>query len=151
MGKLSFKDFELYKVFDFGFMTISEQEIMDFANLFDPLDFHTNKEAAEKSMFGGLITSGPHVFFLFYKTHFVPLFKNTILAGVEVNNWKFFKPIYANVKVFCKVAITEMNVNTEKKRATVKWHFEFTNEQGEFFQVLDMTVMHRTDSEADPE
>ena len=144
MGTLSFRDFELNKVFDFGYLTVTEQEIIDFALLFDPLDFHTNKEVAEKSIFKGLITSGPHLFNNFYKTKWVPLFKNTVIAGLEVNNWKFIKPIYADMKVFCKVTITEMKENTEREVVAVKWHFDFTNEKQELIQTLDMTVMHHT-------
>ncbi len=143
MGTLSYKDFKLNKVFDFGYMVLSEQEIIDFATFIDPLDFHTNKEIAERGIFGALITSGPHLFFLFYKTHYVPLFKDTIIAGLEVNNWKFLKPVYANMKVFCKVTIASMKPNKEKNRVTVKWHFEFLNEKDEHFQMLDMTVLHK--------
>ncbi|OFY87226.1 MAG: hypothetical protein A3F72_17145 [Bacteroidetes bacterium RIFCSPLOWO2_12_FULL_35_15] len=147
MGTLSYKDFKLNKVFDFGYMNLSEQEIIDFALFIDPLDFHTNKEIAEKGIFGGLITSGPHLFFLFYKNHYVPLFKDTIIAGLEVNNWKFLKPVYANMKVFCKVTIASMKPNKEKNRVAVKWHFDFTNEKGEHFQMLDMTVLHKMKEE----
>jgi len=145
MGKLSYKDFELNKTFDFEFIAVSEQEIIDFATVYDPLDFHINKEAGEKSMFRGLVTSGPHLFHLFYTRKWVPLFKNTVMAGMEVS-WKFLKPIYANMKVFCKVTIIELKPNPEKQYAAVTWHFEFSNEQGEFFQTIDMTVLHTMNS-----
>ena len=141
MSQLSFKDFELNKVFDFGFTTVSEQEIIDFAVRYDPLDFHTNKEFAEKSMFRGLITSGPHMFHIVYITKFLPLFKDSILGGLEVN-FKFLKPIYADMKVFCKVTIAELKPNKEKNYVAIKWHYDFTNEKGEFFQTIDITILH---------
>ena len=141
MGKLSYQDFELNKVFDLDHATVSEQEIIDFATTYDPLDFHINKEIAEKSFFRGLIASGPHLFHVFYKTKWVPLFKNTVIAGLEVN-WKFLKPIYANMKVHCKVTIIDIKPNQDKKHAAVKWRFEFTNEKGEFFQTIEMSVLH---------
>jgi len=141
MGKLSYKDFELNKVFDFNFVTVSEQEIIDFAIAYDPLDFHINKEVAEKSIFKGLIASGPHLFHIFYKNHWVPLFKNTVVAGMEVN-WKLLKPVYANMKVFCKVTIIDLKPNPEKQHASVKWKFEFTNEKNETLQLIDITILH---------
>lgn len=141
MGQLSFKDLELNKEFDFGYVTVSEQEIIDFATFFDPLDFHINKEAAKKSMFGGLVASGPHLFKIFHITKWIPLFKDTVMAGLEVK-WKFLKPIYADMKVFAKVTIADIKPNPEKNYAAVTWHFDFTNEKGEFLQTIDMTVLH---------
>ena len=51
MGLLSFKDFEINKEFDFDHIILSEQDIIDFAKNHDPLDYHTDKEVAEKSFF----------------------------------------------------------------------------------------------------
>ena len=48
MEKYSYKDFALNKSFDLGTVTLSEQEIIDYAKLNDPLEIHTNKEVAEK-------------------------------------------------------------------------------------------------------
>jgi acyl dehydratase len=143
MTEVSASLFELNKIFDFGSVSVSEQEIIDFATFFDPLDFHTKKEVAEKSMFGALVTSGPHIFNVFYKRNWVPLIGSTVLAGLELNNWKFLKPIYANMHVFGKVTIAEMTINKEQNKVAVKWHFDFTNEKGEYFQTLDMSVLHK--------
>jgi acyl dehydratase len=142
MQELSLTDFELNKSFDFGFIAISEEEIIEFATAFDPLGFHTDKEIAEKSMFGALVASGPHTFNIFYKKHWLPLFKDTVLAGLEAN-WKYLKPIYADMKVFGKITIVDVNPNPEKNRVVVKWHFDFTNEKGELLQTLNMTMLHR--------
>ncbi len=141
MKPVSFKDFEINKVFDFGYVTVSEQEIIDFAMFFDPLDFHIDKEAAQKSIFGGLVASGPHIFKIFHLTKWIPLFKNTVMGGLEVK-WSFLKPIYADMKVFGKAVITDIKTNPERRHAAVKWHFDFTNEAGEFLQTIDMTVLH---------
>ncbi|OFY86024.1 MAG: hypothetical protein A3F72_21510 [Bacteroidetes bacterium RIFCSPLOWO2_12_FULL_35_15] len=141
MKKLTIKDFELNKVLDFGYLIVSEQEIIDFAKRYDPLDFHTNKEIAEKSMFRGLIASGPHLFHILYVTKWLPLFKDSVLGGLEVN-FKFLSPIYANMKVFCNATITDLKPNYEKKYATVKWHYDFTNEKGDFLQIIEVTMLH---------
>ena len=143
MGLLSFKDFEINKEFDFGSISLSEQEIIDFANNYDPLDYHTNLEVANKSFFKGLVASGPHPFSVFYKTKWVPLFKDTVLGGLEVT-YKFLKPVYVNQKVFCKAKIVDIKINQEKKYATVKWSFELTNEKEELYQTIDMIVLHNT-------
>ncbi len=142
MSQLSFKDFEVNKEFDFGFVSVTEQEIIDYAKFFDPLDFHTDKEAAKKSMFGGLVASGPQLFRIFHTTKWLPLFKDTILAGLELK-WRFLKPIYPDVKVYGRAIILDIKPNPEKNYATIKWHFNFVNEEGRVLQTIDMIVLHK--------
>jgi acyl dehydratase len=42
--------------------TITEEEIIEFGERWDPQPFHTDREAAEKSYFGGLVASSVHLF-----------------------------------------------------------------------------------------
>lgn len=44
----------------FGHYTLSEDEVTEFAQDFDPQPFHIDDEAARNSIFGGLIASGWH-------------------------------------------------------------------------------------------
>ncbi len=141
MGQLSYKDFETGKKFDFGYVSVSEQEIIDFANFFDPLDFHTNKEVAKKSIFGGLVASGPHIFKVFHLTKWIPLFKDSVMAGLELK-WRFLKPVFADMKVFGNAVIVDIKPNPEKGHAVIKWHFNFTDEKDEVLQTIDMIVLH---------
>jgi acyl dehydratase len=55
------EDYEVGKKYPVGSTSFTEQEIVDFAGLYDPQNFHTDREAAAQSMFGGLIASGWHV------------------------------------------------------------------------------------------
>ena len=135
MGLLSFKDFEINKEFDFEHIILSEQEIIEFAQNHDPLDYHTDLEIAKKSFFKGLVASGPHPFGVFYKTKWVPLFKDTVMGGLEVT-YKFFKPVYVDNKVYCRAKIEDIKINEEKNYATVKWNFVLTNEKRKSYKLL---------------
>lgn len=141
--KHSSKDFEVNKRFDFGAIVLTEEEIIDFAKAFDPLDFHTNRDVAGKSIFKGIIASGPHIFNLVYRTKWVPLFGHTVICGLEMSHWKFLKPVYPGQKVFSDAVIKLFQPISEKKYAIVKWGFEFKNEKGELIQSLEMTVSHK--------
>jgi len=145
MEKYSFKDFALNKSFDLGMVTLSEQEIMDYAKLNDPLGIHTNKEVAQKSIFKGLISSGSQILNTFHVRSWVKMFGDSIICGLEINNWKLLKPVYANQPIKGKVIIAYLKPNPEKGHCVVTWHYEFTDEKGEFVQTLDITVMHRLD------
>jgi acyl dehydratase len=54
------EDFEVGEKAELGSCTISEAEILAFARKYDPQPFHTDPEAARRSIFGGLIASGWH-------------------------------------------------------------------------------------------
>ena len=141
--KLSHKDFELHKKFDLGITVLSEQEIIDFAKAFDPIDFHIDKAIAEKSIFKGIIASGPHVFNKVHRTKWIPLFGHTVICGLEVNNWKFLKPVYPDQEVHGCVSIKHVQIISEKKYVNVMWFYEFKDNMGDMIQSLDMTISHK--------
>jgi acyl dehydratase len=127
--------------FDLGEKSFSENEIIDFAKKNDPLEFHTSIEAANSSRFKGLVTSGSHAFNYFYSTKWVPMFGRTVEAGISVNKWNFFNPIYANMEVNCSCEIQNIRQTKRMNERIICWHFSFSNlNQG--LQTLELTVLH---------
>lgn len=53
-------DFSEGQVFELGEVSLSEQEIVEFAQKFDAQPFHVDREAAQRSLYGGIIASGWH-------------------------------------------------------------------------------------------
>lgn len=131
------------KQFDFGKRSLSESEIIEFARKFDPLDFHVDKDAAAKSIFGGIVASGSQMFMAVHRDRWIPLFKGTFLAGMGINAWKFLKPIYADQLIHARVTILEVVPKLKGKRAVVTWLYEFTDEKGELVQRLELTALHK--------
>lgn len=143
MTKYHYKDFEVNKKFDLGTIALTEQEIIDFAKTFDPLDFHINKSAAEKSIFKGIVASGPHIFTLVHRNSWIPLFGHTVLCGLEIDNWKFLKPVYPNQKIHSSVSIKFVEAFPDKNYVLVIWIYEFKDDKGELIQSLEMTISHK--------
>ncbi len=54
------EDFKVGESIELGSHSITEAEILAFARKYDPQPFHTDPEAARRSIFGGLIASGWH-------------------------------------------------------------------------------------------
>jgi acyl dehydratase len=52
------EDYTPGAVYEFGSITIEEDEIISFARKFDPQPFHTDPEGAARSIYGGLIADG---------------------------------------------------------------------------------------------
>jgi acyl dehydratase len=145
-GKYKFSDFKVNKQFDLGETSLSEKQIIDFALAFDPLDIHIDKKEAEKGFFHSLVASGPHLFNVVHKNKWIPAFKDTVICGLEVNKWRFSKPVYPGESIGCIVTILSIKENPERKHASVVWLYEFRDKSGELVQSLEMTVLHKTDS-----
>lgn len=64
---LHFEDFEPGRVFDLGPVTVTAQEIVEFASAFDPQPMHLDEEAGRASMLGGLAASGWHTCALLHR------------------------------------------------------------------------------------
>jgi len=60
-----FEDIRVGDVVDVGPVTVTEEEIVEFASRYDPQPFHLDPEAAAKTPYGGLIASGWHTAALF--------------------------------------------------------------------------------------
>ncbi|HEV3104207.1 MAG TPA: MaoC family dehydratase [Trinickia sp.] len=58
--RLSFEDMEVGSRSEVGTHTFTAEEIVEFANRFDPQPFHIDEAAAKASAFGGLVASGWH-------------------------------------------------------------------------------------------
>ena len=55
---MKFKDFEVGMVVRHGPLTVTEEEMLEFARRYDPQWFHLNAERAREGRWGGLIASG---------------------------------------------------------------------------------------------
>lgn len=126
-----------------GKLSLTESDIIEYARTFDPLAFHIDKEAAKKSIFGKLVASGPHIFQVMHRMFWIARFGDSVLAGLEVNKWKFLKPVYPNREIECYVTILSKKVNSDNKTVSVKWFYEFKDAGSkELVQCLEMTVLH---------
>src|SRR5215212_45046 len=55
-----FEDHVAGAVHEFGSIKVDEQEVIEFGKRYVPLFYHTDKDAAKNSIYGGLIASGWH-------------------------------------------------------------------------------------------
>jgi acyl dehydratase len=52
------EDFPVGTTLEIGSRTVSRDEILEFAERYDPQPFHVDEDAARRSLYGGLIASG---------------------------------------------------------------------------------------------
>ena len=52
------EDYNAGDVFDLGTYSVTREEIIEFSRKYDPFPFHVDDQAAQATVFGGIISSG---------------------------------------------------------------------------------------------
>jgi len=116
-----------------GSKTVSEEEILRFAEEFDPQPFHIDAAAAAMSPFGGLIASGWHTCSIAMRLLVEGVLKNsTSMGSPGVEQIRWVKPVRPGDTLTVSVTVLESKPSTSRPdRGTVKIRTEATNQRGE--------------------
>jgi acyl dehydratase len=122
-------------------ISISRQDILDFAAEFDPQPYHLNAEAAENSIFGGLCASGWHVTAVMMR-----LLTDTFTAGhIEllgsngVSKLRWRKPVFAGDSLSARITVTEHEAaSADSPFGYINCDVEVDNQSGD--QVIALTT-----------
>jgi acyl dehydratase len=129
-------------VHEFGTITVTEEEIIQFAQKFDPQVFHTDPVGARKSVYGGLIASGWHTCSLFMRLfveHYLP--GDASLGSPGVDELRWLKPVRAGDALFARITVTKVKPSQSKPDRGVLFSFcEMLNQNGEV--VASMKAMN---------
>lgn len=94
---MKFDDFSIGDTFKTATYQISEDEIIKFASEFDPQYMHIDKKKASEGRFNGIIASGMHTMSLSFKLWVeTGKYGEDVVAGTQMSNVKFSKPVYPN-------------------------------------------------------
>ena len=86
-----FDDMPLGEKISVGSYTFTEENIIAFARKYDPQTFHLDKDAAERSLYGGLIASGWHTAAVWMKL-MIAYRQARIAAGAEQAQTNYVSP-----------------------------------------------------------
>lgn len=126
------EDFTVGETTDVGTVDVTREEIVEFAQRFDPQPFHVDEEAADAGPYGGLIASGWHTAALF-----MGLFVRSILLdaasmgspGVEELRWR--APVRPGDRLTGRVTVTAVEPSSKRPdRGTVFTTSEVLNQDG---------------------
>jgi len=135
------EDFAVGDVTELGSVDVTEREIIEFAQHYDPQPFHVDPAAAVDGPFGGLVASGWHTAALF-----MGLFVRGILLdaasmgspGIEQLRWT--APVRPGDRLTGRVTVTDAQPSsTNPKRGTIFTTSEVFNQDG----ALVMTMQAR--------
>ena len=133
-----FEDYKPGDVYEFGTVTVTEREIIDFAKQFDPQYFHVDPQKAVHSRFGGIIASGWHTAGLamrLYVDQYLSHVASLASPGVDEVRWP--NPVRPGDTLRVRVTILEARLSRSKTdRGIVRAKIEAINQKDEL--VLSM-------------
>jgi acyl dehydratase len=132
------EDFSVGDATELGEVEVTRDEIVEFAQRFDPQPFHVDEQAAANGPFGGLVASGWHTAALF-----MGLFVRGILLdsasmgspGVEELRWT--APVRPGDRLTARVTVTGLQESSRRPdRGTVFTTSEVLNQDGAVVMTL---------------
>ena len=136
-----FEDYQAGVVYEFGDITVTEAEIVEFARRYDPQYFHIDQPKAAASEFGGIIAPGFQTASLamrLYADHYLSHVASLGSPGVEDVRWP--NPVRPGDTLRIRVTILDARPSRSKlDRGIVRSRVEAINDKDEL--VLGMTVV----------
>ena len=132
-GEQYFEDFALGDVFRAQPVSVSETEIVEFARRYDPQPFHTDKAAAVRSQFGGLIASGMQVIAVTFASIIeAGLLKGGGMGSPGFDELRWWKPVRPGDMIVMQARVIEIKPSTTRAdRGYVTLAFEVFNQKRE--------------------
>jgi acyl dehydratase len=137
-----FEDYVQGAVYEYGYITVTEAEILDFARAFDPQPIHVDPEFAAAGPFGGLIASGWHtagILMRMFADHCLSKVASLASPGIDELRWP--APVRPGDSLRLRCTFTETRRSRSKPdRGLVRTHAELINQNDEV--VLTLTAMN---------
>lgn len=147
-SKRYFEELTVGEEVDCGSIEVTEDEMLEFAERYDPQPFHVDKEAAEESMFGGLIASGWLTCALTMRLLVTGYMNEThIFGGRGMDDLRWHQPVYAGDELSVEAELVDKHPGSNPVFGHTKSAITTTNQHG--VEVLTMTglvVIEKRDS-----
>ena len=143
-----FEDLEPGDEWAGGEYEVTEAEIIEFAEQYDPQWFHTNSErAAEESTYGGLIASGWHTAAMSMRLLVDCFLSEAATLGAKgVDELRWHKPVQPGDRLSVRATVEEKTVDTEA-RGTIRLRVETSDAAAEVvFSMVGIVMVRRANS-----
>src|ERR1700722_19511275 len=125
-----FEDYTPGAVYEYGYATITEDEIREFALRFAPQRIHTDPAFAATGPFGGLIASGWHtagIMMRLFADHYLSTVAGLASPGIDELRWP--NPLRPGGRLFLRTEIVEIRPPQSKPdRALVPTRADLINQ-----------------------
>lgn len=130
---LYLEDFEPGSVHAAGSVQVSEAAILEFATRYDPQPFHVDAEAAQATIYGGLIASGWHTVALTMRLLVDHVFSGAASMGSPgIDEVRWPRPVRPGDTLSPRVTVLETRVSRSRPdRGVIRYRVDVDNQDGE--------------------
>ncbi|MEK9660460.1 MAG: MaoC/PaaZ C-terminal domain-containing protein [Alphaproteobacteria bacterium] len=144
-------DFTVGERFEAPQGSLSEAEIVEFAEIFDPQYFHLDPEAAKASPYGGLIASGHQtIAFGFSSIVRLGIFAgDAAICGADMSEVRWLAPVRPDMPLTARGEVVEIRRSESKPdRGYLKIRFTVDGPDGTVASFHTSTLMRTCDGAA---
>jgi acyl dehydratase len=136
-----FEDYTAGATYDCGSFTVTEDEIIQFASLYDPQMMHIDRERAAQGPFGGIIASGWHTVARTMRLVVENFLPHDGLAAPGIDELRWPRPVRPGDTLTLHATVQEARRSrTRPDRGLIHSLLEVLNQNGEV--VLSMKPMN---------
>ena len=129
---LKFEDLEVGRTRKSSSRTITEAEIIEFAQQYDPQWFHTDPEAAKLSTFGEVVASGVHVLAIWRQLDHEINADIDYVCGIGFDNFRLKNALRSGDTVYVtSQLLSKERSKSGKPRGTCIGYYEMRNQKDE--------------------
>jgi|TARA_B100001540_G_scaffold216037_1_gene190734 acyl dehydratase len=142
--KLKFaEDYKVGDSFELGQFEVTREEVVEFAQKYDPFPFHVDDEAAKATVFGGIISSGWLTALVWLRLmHSQFLCYETVLGSPGHEEMVWPTPVRPGDRLSGTVEIKESRVSKSKPElGFVRYTAKLTNQENEAVFITTSTLM----------
>jgi acyl dehydratase len=143
--EIYFEDLPAGTVMDLGTYEVTREEILEFANKYDPQPFHTDEEAAKHSIFGGLIASGWHTCSMMMRLlHDGLLVRAASLGSPGVDEIRWLRPVRPGDALHAELPIVDSRPSQSKPdRGVIRSRWLVHIQDGDLVMTMEGMGMYR--------
>lgn len=146
-----YEDLSIGDTREFGGYTVEKEELVSFAEQYDPQPFHIDEDAAEQSMFGGLIASGWHTAAVTMRMLVENIIRDSSATGaIGVDNLRWRQPVRPDDTLSVKIEVVEKepwdeNLGLVHSRTTV-----YNQDETEVMSMIGLVLYQMRNSSSAP-
>ena len=148
---MKFSEIQLNDVYEAGPESVSEQDIIAFADRYDPQWFHTDPARAQTGPYGGLIASGWQTCGLAMRLAVDAVLTGSDSVGspgVDALQWQ--APVRPGDQLSLRMTVIEKRVSRSRAtRGVLRWRWQLRNQDGVQVLSLDATSLFDLAPEGD--
>ncbi|WP_049891362.1 MaoC family dehydratase [Natronococcus amylolyticus] len=138
-------------VFETGGYTVTKDEIVEFAEQFDPQPFHVDEEAAAESMFGELVASGLHTLCLSVRLFVTDVVQGedgvANMGGLGMDDLRWHEPVRPGDTLRVRVEVLEKNPSESRSdRGYVTFGRSVVVDETTVLSITSSNVIRRRDT-----